>query len=504
MATEVPDNDMKKGMGYLKEKFVIGMTRFTDDEVERAIMKVTSHMLKAPNEKHMQRLIAATHGNYNCGKQDHGDINRYIIVELEKRSHTHNWVVVLKSMVAFHRLMTDGSVEVNRLIQLNRNCFCLRHVKDLADSPDGAAQQSFIEQYIRYLEERSIAQQALGLSARLESEAFSNAISALDLPALTRAFAVLLQQMEAVAAVEFRPTIVDNFCTLEAYRKLVVDAKRLFAILMGRMVWLLEQFEDLPLPLKQTWLKLFIRFHKCSKLVAAFMVQIDSANIHFGEAIPRLKVFPDTLQRRLEDDVDASSVQKEDLSALLGPQVVAELRLEPPPTAASAGNNAVNERVTTPPAKVSPRLTTNPAVAAPAVQPAASSAKPADPLADIFGPPVPQTATAPPPSTSNRAPSAAAASSGAPPLWGTADPPAQPARYSPVDSRAAVSAPPSGSFDPFTFAPAPVVTPPPSATSQAAPLDFFSSGPRAQQPPPQATPPAPFSDLAAQGKHRAW
>ena len=264
----------------MKEKFVIGMTRFTDDEVERAIMKVTSHMLKAPNEKHMQRLIAASHGNFNCGKQDHGDINRYIIVELEKRSHTHNWVVVLKSMVAFHRLMTDGSVEINRLIQLNRNIFCLRHIKELADSPDGAAQQSFIEQYIRYLEERSIAQQALGMSSRIESDAFAAAINSLDLTALTQTFPVLLQQMEALASVEFRPTIVDNFCTLEAYRKLVIDGKKLFALLMGRMVWLLEQFEDLPTPHKKVWLKLFIRFQKCSKLLAAFMVQIDTANIH--------------------------------------------------------------------------------------------------------------------------------------------------------------------------------------------------------------------------------
>ena len=499
MSTEVPDNDMKKGMGYLKEKFVIGMTRFTDDEVERAIMKVTSHMLKAPNEKHMQRLIAASHGNFNCGKQDHGDINRYIIVELEKRSHTHNWVVVLKSMVAFHRLMTDGSVEINRLIQLNRNIFCLRHIKELADSPDGAAQQSFIEQYIRYLEERSIAQQALGMSSRIESDAFAAAINSLDLTALTQTFPVLLQQMEALASVEFRPTIVDNFCTLEAYRKLVIDGKKLFALLMGRMVWLLEQFEDLPTPHKKVWLKLFIRFQKCSKLLAAFMVQIDTANIHFGEAIPRLKVFPDTLQKKLEDEIEASAVQKEDLTALLGAQAVADLKLQPPADPKQPRPADAATRTASPPAKTSPRLTTTAQPGSAQSGPAQPPPPPkADPLADIFGP---SGATAPPlqPSEVKRPAEVGAA----PILWGDAP---QAARYSPVDSKAAGAPPGTGSFDPFTFVPPAqtVVAPPPAQSQQ--PQDFFSSAPRAQQPAAHTStaPAAPFSDLAAQGKQKAW
>jgi hypothetical protein len=270
MSTTVPSNDGKKGGGYLKEKFIIGLSRITNDEVERAILKVTSHMLKAPNEKHMLRLIAATHGHFNCGNQQHGDINAYIVAELEKRAHTHNWIVVLKTMVAFHRLMTDGSVEVNRILNANRNAFCLRHIKDLADSPDGAAQKSFIEQYIRFLEERNIVTQRLGLVPRFESEEFNDKLKSMDPETLAPTFEMLLQELEALVGIEFRETIVDNFCTFEAYRKTVIDGKRLYALLASRVMTVLEQFEDFSLPLKKTWLRLYTRYHKASKILAKF------------------------------------------------------------------------------------------------------------------------------------------------------------------------------------------------------------------------------------------
>ena len=78
-------NDLKKAGGYLKEKLAIGMTRWSDDELERAVIKVTSHKLKAPNEKHMARLISATFNSFNPGKHHYEDPNKYIVDELEKR-----------------------------------------------------------------------------------------------------------------------------------------------------------------------------------------------------------------------------------------------------------------------------------------------------------------------------------------------------------------------------------------------------------------------------------
>ena len=111
MSTARTSNDAKKAGGYLKEKFTIGISRVTGDEVSRSIMKTTSHMLKAPKDKHLQRLLSATHGHCSADSlEKHKDMAAYIVEELEKRSHTHNWIVVLKTMITSHHMLIDGSL----------------------------------------------------------------------------------------------------------------------------------------------------------------------------------------------------------------------------------------------------------------------------------------------------------------------------------------------------------------------------------------------------------
>lgn len=513
MSTDERNNDAKKGGGYLKEKFVIGISRFTNDEVERAIMKVTSHMLKAPNEKHMNRLIAASFGEYNSGSNDHGDVNRFIVTEIEKRTHTHNWIVVLKSFIALHRLMADGSYEINDIMQRQRNLFSARNIKDVADSPDGAAQKSFIMQYIRYLEERNISAKRLGLRDRLESNEFGQFLVALDIGALLQPFEILLMQLEALNGIEFRPTIVDNFCTFEAYRTVVVDGKRLYQLLSNRAMFVLDEFETLPSNQQQRWLDLYVRYDKAANSLSRFFDQLNSANTHWGEIIPSLKMLPASMIEHLKEVVAYGSVQTEDLTAVLGgakqetaaavPQVKPEPELPPP-------QPAVPVSATAPPATpLNPTSTQRPSVAtAPA-------------LDDLFSPVAPATTTT---TASNRdvwssQPPARTAAPSVDELFGA---PA-PQRYSPQET--SVTAPPrraaaTTDFDPFA--------PTPSASKAPAPaggeVDFFFSGATPQQtysrqnadPSAQSAAnnnnsnnnsnAAPFSEFgtAGQSKPRAW
>lgn len=485
------DGDAKKGGGYLKEKFIIGLTRFTSDEVERALMKVTSHMLKAPNEKHMERLLQATFGQYNSGSVDHGDVNRYILEELEKRTHTHNWVVVLKTFVAMHRILGAGSLPMQRAIGQRLGIFCGRNIKDLADSPEGAAQKSFIEQYIRYLEERSISQHKMidsGVTERLEQHTELLAVlSRLSVEDLMPPFELLLSMLEVLAKIEFRPTIVDNFLTLEAYRMVVCDGKRLYHMLTNRIMFVLEAFEDQPLPLKNKWLKLYMRFDSSAKKVGRLFDQMNASTLHWGETIPSLKLLPESILRKLEDDIKYSEVKTEDLSALLGAAAISEDR--GPRVASTSPPQATPEQVTERAPKAEPSLP-------PPAQKAAA-------IDDLFGPP--EVKAAPPSvpltvSPTQQKPTAAAVPDD---LWG----PPPPASSTTTSSRATAPAA-EDDFDPF----APAV---PSAKAEPKPnsVDFFFSSTTPQQQyaatqNPRATsqhPPqpggAPFSELSS---HRAW
>ena len=312
MSTARTSNDAKKAGGYLKEKFTIGISRVTGDEVSRSIMKTTSHMLKAPKDKHLQRLLSATHGHCSADSlEKHKDMAAYIVEELEKRSHTHNWIVVLKTMITFHHILIDGSLSANRVMQRNRGLFCMRAVKDLADSPDGAAQKNFIEHYIRYLEERNISQARIDVDPRIESDEYLTVLKSMSNEVLAKAMTQLIQQLECIANIEFREVVVDNFATLDAYNLLIADGTRLYGMLANRMLYILERFDEMEIMAKQTWLSVYRRYAKCVHSLALLFQRLLSANRHFSSPIPKINEFPADVLMKLEQDVEYSSIPKE-------------------------------------------------------------------------------------------------------------------------------------------------------------------------------------------------
>ncbi|KEG08445.1 putative clathrin coat assembly protein [Trypanosoma grayi] len=314
---EKDTNELKRGAGYLKEKAIIGLSRVTGDELDRAIMKVTSHMLKAPKEKHMQRLLAATYGHYKTDTRDGKNISNYIVSELEKRLHTHNWIVVLKSLVTLHRLMRDGSDEVNSYIQRNRNIFCAWNLKDLSEDVDGAAQGAFIRQYLRYLEERASSQEKIGIVNRLESVEFSSVLRSSDVDSLTPLFEALLTQLGALVEVEYREAIVDNFCTLEAYQKIIDDGKVLYQLLSDRVIFILDGFDDFSLHQKKVWLELYRQYSVFGERLRLLFDSILSSTKVFDRPPPRLRPLPPSLLEKLEGDVRLSSIPREDVTETL-------------------------------------------------------------------------------------------------------------------------------------------------------------------------------------------
>ncbi|KAH9597190.1 AP180 N-terminal homology (ANTH) domain protein [Trypanosoma melophagium] len=310
-------NELKRGGGYLKEKAIIGLSRVTGDELNRAIMKTTSHMLKAPKEKHMQKLLAATYGHYKNDSRNGKSICDHIVSELEKRLHTHNWIVVLKSLVTLHRLMTDGSSEVIDSIQRNRSIFCARNAKDLSESVEGSIQSAFIRQYFRYLEERASSQQSIGNMNRIESVEFSSYLRSLDVNSLAPPFQILLGQLASLVEIEYREAIVDNFCTLEAYQRLVNDGKVLYQLLSDRIIFILDGFSDFPLEKKKVWLRLYKEYNVIAENLRSFFNSILDSSKVFAQPPPRLKPLPVSLLEHLEDDVRMSNIPREDVTETL-------------------------------------------------------------------------------------------------------------------------------------------------------------------------------------------
>ncbi|AYU79084.1 clathrin coat assembly protein, putative [Leishmania donovani] len=303
--------DTKQSAGYFKEKATIGLSTFSGDEIVKAILKTTSHLLKAPKEKYMQKLLAASYGQYGSGLREGLPINEFIVRELEKRSHTHNWIVVLKTMVSFHRLMCDASDNMVETICCYRHVFKPSNIKNLADTADGAGQAYFITQYMTYLEERCLMQSALGKGRRIEIREFEEYLETLNSNSLRPVFEILLRLFEAVPEVEYREAVVNNFCTMEAYQLLVRDGKQLFQHLAKRVIFVLDGFEEFSLPEKRCWFDLYRRYASAFVSVKQYFDSILCSSRVFLEPVPQLKPLPESLLTRLEGDIRASEMAKE-------------------------------------------------------------------------------------------------------------------------------------------------------------------------------------------------
>ncbi|KAL7701544.1 clathrin coat assembly protein [Lotmaria passim] len=323
--------DAKQSAGYFKEKAIIGLSAFTGDDIEKAVLKATSHMLKAPKEKYMQKLVAASYGQYGSKLREGVPLNEYIVRELEKRSHTHNWIIVLKTMVAFHRLLCDASDDMVETICYFCNVFNPSNLKNLAETNDGAGQTYFISQYMTYLKERCAMQTALGKCRRIEIPEFEEFLKTLNAVTLQPVFEALLRLLEALSAVQYREVIVNNFCTMEAYQLLVKDGKRLFQLLAKRVIFILDGFEELTLPEKKRWFDLYRRYASAFLSLKAFFDSILHSSKVFVEPVPQLKPLPASLAARLESDIRASEMPTEAPCTLesLGIQSTEDKRVKP-------------------------------------------------------------------------------------------------------------------------------------------------------------------------------
>ncbi|KAG5477657.1 hypothetical protein LSCM1_04950 [Leishmania martiniquensis] len=306
------NTDAKQSAGYFKEKATIGLSTFSGDEILKAVLKSTSHLLKAPKEKYVQRLLAASYGEFGFGLRDGVPINEFIVRELEKRSHTHNWIIVLKTMVCFHRLLCDASDSMVETICGYKGVFNRAHIKNLADSADGAGQAFLIAQYMTYLEERCVMQIALGKGRRIELPEFEEYLKTLNANSLQPVFEILLRLFEALPAVEYREAIVNNFCTMEAYQLLVCDGKRLFHHLANRVIFVLDGFEEFTLAEKERWFDLYGRYAGAFSSIKQYFDSILCSSRVFVEPVPQLKPLPESLLSRLKGEIRASKMAREE------------------------------------------------------------------------------------------------------------------------------------------------------------------------------------------------
>ena len=65
--------------------------------------------------------------------------------------------------------------------------------------------------------------------------------------------------------VDLREAALNNFATLDAFKKIISDAKRIYVLLTKRVVKMLDEFVVYPVDVKKAWYTQFQRYQKISR-----------------------------------------------------------------------------------------------------------------------------------------------------------------------------------------------------------------------------------------------
>lgn len=285
---------MKTSGGFFKDKATVGINTITGDRVDVALIKSTSTTLEAPREKYVDYLVhVVNYGNKGKETKNGKPISQYMISDLRKRTHSHNWVVVLKSFIVLHRLAMDGTIEFNRTLSVMA-VFDYMRIKNLEKTSDGARQKLFIMQYVTYLRTRVKLMDATEEGWKLEKETDDRTLR----PETIEAF---LNTIEQFTEIPFREETIDNFATLEAFRLLIIDGKKLYRQLSLRMLRLVNQFAEESTAAQRRYRSIYVRYQEVVNTLMNYFNTMNHSHILFKEPIPRLKPLPDSVPQMLDE-----------------------------------------------------------------------------------------------------------------------------------------------------------------------------------------------------------
>ncbi len=181
----------KNLMGYIQDKVDVGMTKIRGDEgkaLDVAIVKATLQDEVVPKEKHVVTLKVA------CAPTSPRMAVNYVIHGLSKRLEDKSgWLVTLKTLIVFHRLLREVDVSfqvrgwgLGRGLQHNNGCRFFRTLHAPSNIITPAQTQ---DEIIRY-QERTGAHRML----RLEAFADHTTKDTWDYSAWVRVYSIYLDE----------------------------------------------------------------------------------------------------------------------------------------------------------------------------------------------------------------------------------------------------------------------------------------------------------------------
>jgi hypothetical protein len=196
-----------------------------------AVKKATNSQSAPSKEKHVKAILLRTFSKDDSVEQ----IVKYLSMRLDKT----NWVVVLKSLMIFHRCFRDGDNSfIENLKPKSAMVFSLS--KFLATSPSTHLYTVFVKKYAKYLEEKVSVVRLLNFQFEKNQD---TAVKNLKPPDSFKLISKLQSQLNALLNCKMRSQHVgQNTLIHRTYVLLIKDSLILYQLLNEGIIQLLDLF----------------------------------------------------------------------------------------------------------------------------------------------------------------------------------------------------------------------------------------------------------------------
>ncbi|KAK7329745.1 hypothetical protein VNO77_23922 [Canavalia gladiata] len=312
---------LRKAYGALKDSTTVGLAKVNSEykDLDIAIVKATSHVEYPPKERHVRKIFYAT-----SAQQPRADVV-YCIQALSRRlSKTRNWIVAIKALIVFHRILREGDPTFKAdLVNYSRRGRLLQ-VSNFKDesSPLAWDCSAWIRTYALYLEERIECFRTL--KHDIESERLTKLSSASpQVNSKTRRLSgeELLEQLPALQQLLYRlicclpeGAAFTNYLIQYALALVLKESFKIYSALNDGIINLVDVFFDMPRYDAVKALHIYKRSGHQAESLADFYEYCKGLDLARNFQFPNLRQPPSsflaTMEEYIKEAPQTGSVQK--------------------------------------------------------------------------------------------------------------------------------------------------------------------------------------------------
>ena len=233
------------------DKFEAAKNTLTGDNLNKAVCKASSHEIIAPKRKHVDYLVLST----NEPTVSMPDLATFIL----ERVKVANWVVSFKALITAHFLMVQGNERFLQYLAPRTSNFLAENLSDKS-TVEAMNMATFVRKYARYLNIKALTYQRAGFDYCRVKRGENGFFRTMTINKLMSYLPILQEQFDALLYFDPRAHEVCNSVIFAAFVRCFQDLIKLYALYNEGIIVMLEHFFDFKRTLAKEGIEVYKKY----------------------------------------------------------------------------------------------------------------------------------------------------------------------------------------------------------------------------------------------------